>query len=100
MSPPNSIHKLSQDIEARNELADTSVEEDPDAEFGGHEERIRMEKKLLRKLDARMSILVIIYILNYVSDFDSYFYKPKSTRNCRSIGTMQRQFQHSICTLT
>lgn len=26
------------------------------------------EKSLVRKLDARMSILVLIYILNYVSD--------------------------------
>ena len=40
---------------------------DYDAEFGGPEERKRLEKKLLRKIDARMSILVVIYILNYVS---------------------------------
>ena len=26
---------------------------DPDAEFGGHEARKQMEKRLLRKLDAR-----------------------------------------------
>lgn len=38
-----------------------------DAEFGGPEERGRLEKKLLRKIDTRMSILVVIYILNYVS---------------------------------
>jgi len=38
-----------------------------DAEFGGSEERGRLEKKLLRRIDARMSILVLIYILNYVS---------------------------------
>ncbi|GAB1519234.1 hypothetical protein RhiTH_002300 [Rhizoctonia solani] len=37
-----------------------------DAEFGGTEERRRMERKLLRKLDARMSIMVVIYILNYI----------------------------------
>ncbi|KAG8680470.1 hypothetical protein FRC09_018209, partial [Ceratobasidium sp. 395] len=37
-----------------------------DAEFGGTEERKKMEKKLLRKLDARMSIMVVIYILNYI----------------------------------
>ena len=37
-----------------------------DEDFGGPEERKRMEKKLLRKLDARMSILIVIYILNYV----------------------------------
>ena len=40
-----------------------------DEDFGGTEERQRMEKKLLRKLDTRMSILVVIYILNYVSPY-------------------------------
>jgi hypothetical protein len=38
-----------------------------DASFGGPEERKRLEKKLLRKVDARMSILIVIYVLNYVS---------------------------------
>ncbi|KEP46191.1 hypothetical protein V565_213120, partial [Rhizoctonia solani 123E] len=37
---------------------------DLDAEFGGTEERKKLEKKLLRKIDGRMSIMVIIYILN------------------------------------
>lgn len=37
-----------------------------DEEFGGTEARKKMEKKLLRKLDLRMSILIIIYILNYI----------------------------------
>ena len=40
---------------------------DRDAEFGGTEARKRLEKKFLLKLDARMSILILIYILNYVS---------------------------------
>ncbi|KAI0307088.1 MFS general substrate transporter [Multifurca ochricompacta] len=39
---------------------------DVDAEFGGKEARLKLERKLLRKLDMRMSILVLIYILNYV----------------------------------
>ncbi|KAH8118286.1 sugar transporter [Phellopilus nigrolimitatus] len=39
---------------------------DPDAEFGGHEARKKMERNLLRKLDARLSILIVIYILNYI----------------------------------
>ncbi len=39
---------------------------DDDALFGDPEERKRLEKKLLRKVDARMSILIVIYILNYV----------------------------------
>ena len=40
---------------------------DVDKEFGGHEARKQLEKKLLRKLDMRVSILIVIYILNYVS---------------------------------
>ena len=45
---------------------------DVDAEFGGREARLLLERKLLRKLDVRMSILVLIYILNYVSPFQHY----------------------------
>ena len=37
-----------------------------DEEFGGTEERRRIERKLLWKLDCRMSIMIVIYILNYV----------------------------------
>ncbi|THH13282.1 hypothetical protein EW146_g6915 [Bondarzewia mesenterica] len=37
-----------------------------DAEFGGPEARKRLERQLLWKLDMRMSILVFIYILNYI----------------------------------
>lgn len=43
---------------------DTS--EDPHAEFWGTEARKALEKKLLLKIDLRMSILILIYILNYV----------------------------------
>ncbi|EEB93077.1 hypothetical protein MPER_08316, partial [Moniliophthora perniciosa FA553] len=39
---------------------------EPDLEFWGTEARVKLEKKLLRKLDTRMSILVVIYILNYI----------------------------------
>ena len=46
---------------------DTETGLDPDVEFGGTEARKKLEKRLLFKLDARMSILVVIYILNYVS---------------------------------
>jgi len=38
-----------------------------DIAFGGPEERGRLEEKLLRKIDARVSMLVVIYILNFVS---------------------------------
>ena len=41
--------------------------EDPDAEFGGIEERRRIERKLLWKLDCRMFIVVIMHILDHVS---------------------------------
>jgi hypothetical protein len=34
----------------------------PDAEFGGSEARKKLEERLLFKLDARMSILIAIYI--------------------------------------
>ncbi|KAF8974309.1 MFS general substrate transporter [Flammula alnicola] len=44
----------------------TSSPDDPDAEFGGTEARKRLEKKLLLKVDLRMSILIFIYILNYI----------------------------------
>lgn len=39
---------------------------DPDAEFGGPEERKKLERRLVWKIDCRMSILVLIYLLNYV----------------------------------
>lgn len=37
-----------------------------DSDFGGTEARRKLERRLLLKLDLRMSILVVIYILNYV----------------------------------
>ena len=77
--PTPSIEKTSDDVGHEHGHDDTldvgrrhrhDVEADPlhlgDEEFGGHEERKKLEKKLLRKLDARMSILIVIYILNYV----------------------------------
>ena len=46
---------------------DSATALDPDAEFGGRETRKKWETRLLLKLDARMTILLIIYSLNYVS---------------------------------
>ena len=46
---------------------DSGVERPGDEEFGGSAERRRIERKLLWKLDCRMSIMIVIYILNYVS---------------------------------
>ncbi|KAF6749945.1 MFS general substrate transporter [Ephemerocybe angulata] len=49
------------------ERADSDIEGyDKDAAFGGTEARRRLEKKLLLKVDLRMSVLVVIYILNYI----------------------------------
>ncbi|OCH90936.1 MFS general substrate transporter [Obba rivulosa] len=52
------------DIEYADNRLEANV--DGDEEFGGHEARKELEKKLLRKLDLRMSILIVIYILNYI----------------------------------
>lgn len=70
-SMPSSIHKDIQDEEELrvgrpNDSDITSNNQDPDSEFGGSEGRKRLEKSLLLKLDLRMSILIVIYILNYV----------------------------------
>ena len=68
------------------------AQEYPDAEFGGAEARRKLERKLLLKLDARMFILVIIYILNYVSH--SYEMQAVDAQGlrwcCRLTVTMQR----------
>ncbi|KAG8770387.1 hypothetical protein FRC12_004295 [Ceratobasidium sp. 428] len=51
-------------IMSKDELSGSS--RNIDAEFGGAEERKKMEKKLLRKLDVRMSILIPMYMLNAI----------------------------------
>lgn len=55
------------DYEKQRSVSLTHVEDSADAEFGGTEARKALERKLLRKIDLRMSILIFIYILNYVS---------------------------------
>ncbi|PFH48472.1 hypothetical protein AMATHDRAFT_76716 [Amanita thiersii Skay4041] len=44
----------------------TQREKDPDSEFGGTDARKALERRLLLKIDLRMSVLVVIYILNYI----------------------------------
>jgi hypothetical protein len=74
-SMPSSIHKDRDDHEQSSEdRPDLDDFNDPDAEFGGTEERKQLEKKLLWKLDLRMSVLVVIYILNYVRALQSMLY--------------------------
>lgn len=62
---PSSHSTTEKDAEKVPERYDPNAE-DPDAEFGGTEARIALEKKLVWKVDLRMSIMVVIYILNYV----------------------------------
>ena len=63
MSSSSDVESL-KDVEIEKVADDGS--RDPDADFGGHEARKKLERRLLRKLDLRMSILIVIYILNYV----------------------------------
>ena len=51
------------DVE-KSSLKDDSITVVP---LSSHESRLELERKLVQKLDLRMSILVVIYILNYVS---------------------------------
>ena len=60
-----SIEIVSPELESRVEVTE-------DEEFGGTEERKRMERKLLWRLDCRMSSLIVLYILNYVCVFPSF----------------------------
>jgi hypothetical protein len=83
-SMPSSIHKDIQDEEEPGRPNDSDINLDPDAEFGGSEGRKRLEKTLLLKLDLRMSILIVIYILNYVrasiyNAFLNLIYRDRST---------------------
>ncbi|KAJ7095339.1 MFS general substrate transporter [Mycena belliarum] len=52
--------------DCRQPLLSDDQEIDPDAAFGGKLARKELETRLLSKLDTRMSILVLIYILNYI----------------------------------
>lgn len=64
-------------VDEKKISADVSEEiNSGDAEYGGPEERRRLERKLLWKLDCRFLILVVIYILNYVS-FDMRVLMPE-----------------------
>lgn len=50
---------------------------DENAQFGGLEARKKLEKRFLLKLDARMSIMIVIYIL---SAFSTLFEHRKPDR--------------------
>ena len=62
-----SVASLEKGVVTPDEKSLDLLNEDPNAEFGGTEARKKLERKLLWKIDLRMSIMVVIYILNYVS---------------------------------
>ena len=57
---------------------------DIDAEFGGREARLLLERRLLRKLDMRMSILVLIYTFNNVRSISALICRPIDVPHLRS----------------
>lgn len=71
--------EIEPDIEGYRTL--TSTDQHPNAVFDGPERKKQVEKKLLRKLDYRVTFLLLVYILNYVSlvvpsqTFRSTYYK-------------------------
>ena len=95
MSDQNAFTKA--DIDVVEEIGDQPPElrvSAGDEEFGGTEERKKLEKKLLRKLDLRMSILIVIYILNYVRlrhDRHSSTMIDRQYETRRLIETMHRE---------
>lgn len=46
-------------LKSEVEQAELDGVSDPDAEFGGHEARKEMEKRLIRKLDARYALSAV-----------------------------------------
>ncbi|KAG7097006.1 hypothetical protein E1B28_004400 [Marasmius oreades] len=56
----------SSSIEEFRPLLPTDHEGNDDIEFGGTQARQELERRLLHKVDTRMSILIVIYILNYI----------------------------------
>lgn len=65
-----------------------STSDDPDNEFGGKVARKMLERKLLWKLDLRMSIMVVIYILNYVNSRIGFPFERQTDDEDRSTETM------------
>lgn len=65
--PPSTRSSLEEKKQGDANVYAKEEEIGTDADFGGTDARLKLERRLLWKLDIRMSIMVIIYILNYVS---------------------------------
>ncbi len=93
MSSPSFNEKEHDDVGIENRRdVEADLAHAVDEEFGDHEARQKLEKKLLRKLDARMSILIVIYILNYVSNLVYCSARTMLTLPRRLTGIMHRMF--------
>lgn len=92
---PTDTHPIDEKVEeVVNHLLINDLD---DEEFGGPEERSRIEKRLLWKLDCRMSILVVIYVLNFVRDlFNSS--SRQTYREFRLTEIMPREWSLAIIT--
>lgn len=64
--------EISSDAEEDGAFTSVANDHDVDDIFGGPEKRKIVEKALLRKLDVRVSFLLFISIMNYVSPLNSY----------------------------
>jgi hypothetical protein len=103
MSPWASVDAASEQellMDQDSELDVGAAPLDVDAEFGGREARLVLERKLLRKLDVRMSILVLIYILNYVRLFQQCIITFLLIFVHRLTGTMFRECVDVYCPAT
>lgn len=65
-SPEVDVEEKSIDVEKSPVSAGERYAAGDDSDFGGPDARKALERRLLWKLDLRMSILVVIYVLNYV----------------------------------
>ena len=65
--------QISRDTEKQPSSSASATSVGIDAEFGGPEERKRMEKKLVRMLDVRLTIIVILFLLDSVGFSPSCF---------------------------
>lgn len=65
----SSFHTGFAEEKAQDSITDREwVSDDvPGVKTKRNKDRMELERKLVRKLDLRMSIIVVIYILNYVS---------------------------------
>ena len=100
MSSQASTDRLLGDVEINPDIEEygTSmhIRHHPDTVLGGSERRRQVEKKLLRKLDYRLTFLLLVYIMNCVSFLSSFSHiSGNLTGNLRWTGVIYRKACHS-----